>query len=351
MRRLLMLSAFVVMISSIPASAKPYRGPSPVQILTDKGMPQFVKDAADAIVLTECGMGMVRDSMLFLSVYKPGDIKHPPAEAVGIALAFLNRGSDACDFMNLGVGCSSVMREDPDISLGNQRVDDRDNTAYALFRSLQLSQKLKYRFKPVLQVIEGFPPAHSGANQTGQGVLLIRVYKPPMENGRPEKDTLAIMHDTRTERIEVVRGMPAYWIRPTVGFGGAWLEKQRVTAPTFGIVAGTHFGAYTVGAYAVEGQDFQPQNRGTAAYGIQFGDELGPSIRVGYRSTRTEIRGDGHTTERAEGVEIGIGHGFPVCRLGLGIDVLQYANLTDRGGEYRPAFTVNIDLGPLFLAK
>ncbi len=351
MKRMLLflLCAVLAITVASPAQAKPYRGPSPAQILTDKDLPQFVKDAADQIVLSEYGTtGMVRDSLLFLGVYAPGDIKHPPKFAEAIADAFLQRGSDVCDYDNLGVGCSSIMRGDPDITLGRPRVNDRDNTSYALYRPLQLSQKLGYRFKPVSQVIEGFPPAQPGGNQTGQGVLLIRVYKVPTVTTKPAKDTLYLKKEYRTE---TVREVPTFWVRPTVGFAGCWLDPQRVVTPSIGVAAGTHFGTWNVGAYAVEGQDFQPPNRGTSAYGIQFGDELCTSVRLGYRSTWTEIRGDGHTTARSEGGEVGIGYGFPAVRIGLGVAVLQYADLDNRSGSYKPALTLNVDFGPLLLAK
>lgn len=163
------------------------------------------------------------------------------------------------------------------------------------------------------------------------------------------RDTLYLK--TTERRTEVINRVPVFWFRPTIGFGGAWLDKQHVITPTISGVLGARFGRYNISGYATAGQDFQPQNRGTSALGLQLGDDLGPYVRVGYRSTWTGIRGDGHNYARAEGGEAGIGYGFSVARIGLSIPVLQYADLPDGGGDVRPAITVNADFGPLFQAK
>ena len=336
---LLLLCGVLAMTFASPALAKPYRGRSPYQILTDKDLPQFVHDRAQAIVVSEFGIGALPESLLYLGVSLPGDVKNFDQNAKEIAKKF------AHGEYTLGAGCSSIMPTDPDITKKRQRVNDRLNTDYAFLRAVQLSQQLDYMVRPVTEIIEGFPPLEAGSIQSGQGVLLIRVIPPPMGEMPTKHDTTVVVHNDTTV---VIKKLPSVWVRLTAGAGAYWIGPQHIMTPMGGIVAGTHFKKYVIGVYGNGGQNFQPTNGGTGAIGAQFGYEIGPSLRIGYRATWTEFRGRGDSSARSEGVEFGLGYGFPAVKIGAAVSMQMYADLDHPNGLYTPAATVSLDFGPLF---
>jgi len=342
----LLLGALLAITVASPAQAKPYRGSSPTQIMTDKDLPQFVKDAADAIVLSEYGTtGVVRDSMLFLSVYAPGDIKHLPKFAEAIADAFLRRGSDVCDYDNIGVGCSSIMRGDPDITLGRPRVNDRDNTSYALYRPLQLSQKLGYRFKPVAQVIEGFPPARPSEIQTGQGVLLIRVFKVPVAYTRPAKDTLTVLQEQRSD---------AFAIGPTIGVVYVNVDGNDFLSPSIGIVIRHD----NVMLFMSDGRTFEETRREEGRDdrlrygGIRFSQPTGLYWGFTYLDARRLMVEYDQYTHRAVGGTITGGYqragAHLYGNLGVGLGLFNLVTPAKIDADWKPGFAAMASVGLTF---
>lgn len=319
----LFLSVFLAAATTSVADAKATRtaqkGPETVLINYEQ-LPLWVQNEGRRMLHSRHRNAVVKD-MLFVGDFPDtGDVIRLTQAAIDSASWFCDVDY-LCGQGVLPIGCSSPRHYDSRRSTAI--MSEFFNTLLGPPRANTLASTMMTPDEPYNGTITGYRP----------GVLLVFYDNPPVDVGEPTTSAPPAVHDT------------------SVGVAGTWLTPQRVLTPTGGVAAGTHFGEYVVGMYAVAGQDFQPQNRGTAAYGVQFGSELGASVRLGYRSTWTELRGDGHTTERAEGGEIGIGYGFPVCRVGLGVAILQYANLNDRGGKYLPAITFNLDLGPLFQAK
>lgn len=296
MKRMLLflLCAVLAIVFAAPAQAKKV---FVNEVLGQDQLPDRIVTKVWGMRFTPYNKDAYIDSMIFYTMENNGDTRPRGAEALGAVWNFsydLSRG----DYEVFFVGTASLRR----FHLATPRKSDLNNSSLGYARAGALNDTLGNPGVPFPQTIRDWRP----------GVLVVRVCFPAAEEQSRTRDTLTIVHETKTEHtMETVREIPTYWVRPTVGFAGCWLDPQRIVTPSIGIAAGTHFGAWNVGAYAVEGQDFQPRNRGTACYGVQFGDELGPSVRVGYRSTWTEIRGDGHTTERSEGGEVGIGYGFP----------------------------------------
>lgn len=333
----LFLSVFLAAATGV-AEAKATRaaqkGPETV-IINYEQLPHWVQNEGRRMLHSRHRNAHVKD-MLFVGDFPDtGDVIRLTQAAIDTA-GWFGDMDYLCGQGVLPIGCSSPRHYDSRRS--TTIMSEFFNTLLGPPRANTLASTMMTPDEPYNGTITGYRP----------GVLLVFYDNPPVDVKEPTTSAPPAIHDPS---VGVAEAVLTLWVRPSVGVAGTWLTPQRVLTPTGGVAGGTHFGKYVVGMYAVAGQDFQPQNRGTAAYGVQFGSELGASVRLGYRSTWTELRGDGHTTERAEGGEIGIGYGFPVCRVGLGVAILQYANLNDRGGKYLPAITFNLDLGPLFQAK
>lgn len=182
-------------------------------------------------------------------------------------------------------------------------------------------------------------------NHRARGVYVIVTEKIITPSVIAQRDTITLQ-----PRVVYVGNPNAtrVWFRPALGGGLITTNPVGFAAPVASLVGGFRLGQTDVGVYAMEGQTFQPDNRGFNRYGFQYGDELGWAFRLGYQSDWTELRGDGHTDRRREGGEVGVAYGTPVFSVSGYVGLGWYSDRRDRDGQLEPALGLVLNLGPVF---
>jgi len=338
MKRMLLflLCATLAAIIASPAQAK-----FKTRVIPQDKIPHRFVDKVRSMTTKQHPMYGVLDSLIFVTMKNNGDTRFFTEDALRTAWSFSE--ADACDYRIYFVGAATPRR----FHNTTPRMTDLNNASLGYARAGALCDTLGNPGRTISQAVRDcWKP----------GVFIARVYLPPTKTTESTKDTVVIVHETKTERIEVVQEQRSdtFAIGPTIGVVYVNVDGNDFLSPSIGGVVRHD----NVVLFMSDGRTFEETRREEGRDdrlrygGIRFGQPTGLYWGFTYLDARRLMVEYDQYTYRAVGGTVTGGYqrsgAHLYGNLGVGVGMFNLVTPAKIDADWKPGFAAMASVGLTF---